>query len=101
MIRIQVPSATTDDFDRDTSGVVRDAIESKVRRLRFGLARSEKAIAAFEEKYHFPSSDLEHGKTVEDLESHEDYQEWVGEVHVRGRILAELDTLEHVVYERS
>ena len=41
------------------------------------------------------------GKAVEDLESHDDYQEWIGEIHVRGRILAELDTLEHVVYEHS
>ena len=41
------------------------------------------------------------GKAVEDLDSHEDYQEWVGEIHVRRRLLSELDTLEHIVYERS
>lgn len=101
MIRIQVPGGTTKDLDRDNSGVVKGAIESKIRCLRFALARSEKVITAFEEKYHFPSSDLARGKAVEDLESHDDYQEWIGEIHVRGRILAELDTLEHVVYEHS
>jgi len=96
-----VQGGQTEEFDRDTSQVVKSAIESKVRCLRFALAKGDRAIAAFEEKYHISSSDMVHGKAVEDLDSHEDYQEWVGEIHVRRRLLSELDTLEHIVYERS
>ena len=99
MIRIQVVDSTTENNNCDSTEIVREAIQSKIRLLRFALDKSVKAMMSFEEKYHFSSLELAQGKTVEDLNSHEDFQEWEGEVYIHTHIKAELEALENVIYE--
>lgn len=95
MIQLQI-QADTQDMALD---LIRSAISAEVHRLELGFRTTEKHIQQLESKYNvtsdvflrdFAAEDMTHGDT--------EYVIWAGELNLRKRIVAQLETLKGIQY---
>jgi len=95
MIRLQVQSDAQD----SALDMIRSAITAETCRLELGLKATERHLRAFEERYHVSSETFLRDFTAEDLaEGDSEYVCWAGEVKLRERIAAQLQSLQGIQY---
>lgn len=95
MIRLQIQS---DEQDRALE-IIRSAIVAETNRLELGMKTTERHIRAFEERYRVSSDDFLRNFAAEDLaEGDREYVCWAGEIKLRERISAQLETLKSIQY---
>lgn len=95
MIRIQIQS----DAQENALDLIRSAISAEASRLELGLNATERHIRAFEERYHVTSDTFLRSFAAEDLaEGDREYVIWAGELKLRERIAAQLESLRGIHY---
>ena len=78
------------------------ALEAYKVRLRAGIARTQRRLAAFEARYGVDTAHFLHEMTAEDLSGGDlEYVEWAGEAKLLEGLEAELGELEHASYHIS
>ena len=95
MIRLQIQS----DFQESALDIVRSAIDAEASRLEFGLKNTELHIRIFEERYKVTSDVFLRDFAAEDLvDGDREYVCWAGEIKLRERISAQLETIKGIQY---
>ena len=95
MIRLQIES----DAQESALDIIRSAIMAETSRLELGLRSTERHIRAFEERYCVASDDFLMNLAAEDLTDGDcEYVCWAGELKLRERIAAQLETLKGIQY---
>lgn len=95
MIRLQIQS----DAEEGALDIIRSAIVAETSRLELGLRSTERHIRAFEERYCVASDDFLRDFAAEDLTNGDyEYVCWAGEIKLRERIAAQLETLKGIQY---
>lgn len=95
MIRLQIKS----DAQESALDIVRSAIAAEASRLELGLKTTERHIRAFEERYHVTSETFLRDFASEDLaDGDREYVCWSGELKLRERIAAQLETIKGIQY---
>ena len=95
MIRLQIHS----DTQENALDLIRSAITAEAARLELGLKTTERHIRAFEERYHTTSDAFMGNMAAEDLDGGDaEYVAWAGELNLRQRIAAQLETLKDIQY---
>ena len=95
MIRLQIQS----DFQEGALDIIRSAIDAETSRLEFGLKNTERHIRVFEERYRVTSYDFLRDLAAEDLvDGDHEYVCWAGELKLRERIAAQLETIKGIQY---
>ena len=87
--------------DREGAQAVVQALDAYKLRLRAGIERTKRRLAAFEGRYGVGTDHFLHEMTAEDLAGGDlEYVEWAGEARFMEGLEAELRELEHVRYQR-
>lgn len=95
MIRLQIQS----DVQESALDIIRSAIAAETSRLEFGLKNTERHIRVFEERYCVTSEAFLRDFTAEDLaDGDREYVCWAGELKLRERIAAQLETIKGIQY---
>lgn len=95
VIRLQIQS----DTQESAIDIIRSAIMAETSRLELGMRATERHIQIFEERYHVTSVDFLRDFAAEDLtDGDREYVCWAGELKLRERIAAQLDTLKSIQY---
>ena len=95
MIRLQIQS----DAQENAIDIIRSAIVAETCRLELGLKATERHLRAFEECYHITSEAFLLDFTAEDLTGGDrEYVCWAGELKLRERITAQLETIKGIQY---
>jgi len=95
MIRLQIQS----DVQESALDIIRSAIAAETSRLEFGLKATDRHLRAFEERYHVTSEAFLRDFVAEDLaDGDREYICWAGELKLRERIAAQLETLKSIQY---
>lgn len=95
MIRLQIES----DARESALDLIRSAILAEAARLELGLKITERHIRAYEERYHTTSDAFLVNMAAEDLAGGDaEYVAWAGELNLRQRISAQLETLKAIQY---
>lgn len=95
MVRLVIQSEAQD----NALDLVRSAIAAEVSRLELGLKATERHIHAFEERYKTTSAVFLRDFVAEDLAGGDrEYVVWAGELKLRERIAAQLETLKGIQY---
>lgn len=95
MIRLQIQS----DAQESALDIIRSAIAAETSRFELGLRATERHIRAFEERYQVSSEAFLRDFTAEDLaDGDREYVCWAGELKLRERIAAQLETLKGIQY---
>lgn len=95
MIRLQIQS----DAQESALDIIRSAIVAETSRFELGLRVTERHIRAFEERYRVSSEVFLRDFTAEDLaDGDREYVCWAGELKLRERIAAQLETLKGIQY---
>ena len=95
MVRLVIQSEAQD----NALDLVRSAIAAEVSRLELGLKATERHIGAFEERYRTTSAVFLRDFVAEDLPGGDrEYVVWAGELKLRERIAAQLETLKGIQY---
>jgi hypothetical protein len=82
--------------DREGAQTVVQALEAYKARLRAGIARTRRRLAAFEAQYGVDTAQFLREMTAEDLAGGDlEYVEWAGEAKLLEGLEAELRELEH------
>lgn len=85
--------------DPQTAQLLRSAIESKLARIRLGIAATEARLQAFERRYRMDSAEGVAKLTAEDLAGGDlDYVEWLGEWRLLQHLKDDLRRLEAIEY---
>ncbi len=86
--------------DREGAQAVVQALDAYKLRLRAGIERTKRRLAAFEARYGVGTDHFLHEMTAEDLAGGDlEYVEWAGEARFMEGLEAELRELEHVCYQ--
>lgn len=95
MIRLQIQS----DAQEGALDMIRSAIVAETSRFELGLRATERHIRPFEERYNVASEDFLRDYAAEDLaDGDREYICWAGELQLRKRISAQLETLKGIQY---
>lgn len=95
MIRLQIQS----DFQESALDIIRSAIAAETSRLEIGLKTTERHILVFEERYRVTSDAFLRDLAAEDLaDGDREYVCWAGELKLRERISAQLETIKGIQY---
>lgn len=95
MIRLQIQS----DAQESALDIIRSAISAESSRLELGLKTTERHIRIFEERYCVTSETFLRDFAAEDLsDGDREYVCWAGELKIRERIAAQLETLKGIQY---
>lgn len=95
MIRLQIQSDAQD----NALDIIRSAIAAETSRLELGMKTTERHIRSFEERYHVTSESFLRDFAAENLaDGDREYVCWAGELKLRERIAAQLDTLKGIQY---
>ena len=95
MIRLQIQS----DAQENALDIIRSAIASETSRLEFGLKVTERHIRVFEDRYRVTSDTFLRDFAAEDLaDGDREYVCWAGELKIRERIAAQLETIKGIQY---
>jgi len=85
--------------NEDAGNLVKRALLAEKKRLELGLAKTEREIKGFEERYQVSSEIFLKEFSAEDLAGgDEEYVHWAGELKLRDRIVQRLEKLEGVEY---
>lgn len=85
--------------EKAAAQTVLSAIEAYKSRLQASIARTQRRLAQFEEKYGVATTYFLQEMAAEDLEGGDiDYVEWAGEARIMSGLRAELAELEDVRY---
>lgn len=95
MIRLQIQS----DSQESALELIQSAITAEINRLKFGLEATKRHIRSFEERYGVTSEVFLSDFAAESLQDGDrEYVTWAGELKLRERIAAQLETLQDVQY---
>lgn len=95
MIHLHIQS----DAQESVLDIIHSAIASETSRLEFGLKATERQIRIFEERYRVTSDTFIRDFTAEDLaDGDREYVCWAGELKIRERIAAQLETIKSIQY---
>ena len=95
MIRLQIQS----DAKENALEIIRSAIAAEISRLELGMKTTERHIRSFEEHYRVSSEAFLRDFAAEDLDDGDrEYVCWAGELKLRDRIAAQLETLKGIQY---
>lgn len=95
MIHLHIQSDAQD----SALDIIRSAIASETSRLEFGLKATERHIRVFEERYSVTSDSFLRDFAAEDLaDGDREYVCWAGELKLRERIAAQLETIKSIQY---
>ena len=95
MIKLQIQSDTKD----GVIDIVRAAISSEIKRLEFGLFKTNKQIEKYETEYNVTSEVFQKEFSAEDMrKGDQEYIEWAGELKIREKITADLKKLKEIEY---
>lgn len=95
MINLRIQSDSRD----NALELISSAIAAETARLELGLKATERHIRAFEERYHTDSDTFLRKLGAEDLEGGDkEYVAWAGELNLRQRIAAQLESLKSIRY---
>jgi hypothetical protein len=84
---------------KESARTVLSAIEAYKARLQTSIARTQRRLLQFEQKYGVTTPDFLANMTAEDLEGGDmEYVEWAGEAQIMSGLQAELTELEDVRY---
>jgi hypothetical protein len=93
-------SIRSEEVAGNVASLVRLAIDTKIKRLKLGIQKSQAMLAGFEKKYNRSTEDFIKSGTAEDLEGGDlEYVEWVGEYKLCEGLKADLHILESIEYE--
>ena len=95
MIRVQIQA----DAQESALELIRSAIAAEASRLELGLKATERHLKAFEERYQVTSEEFLSNFAAEDLAGGDaEYVAWAGELEIRERIVAQLESLKSINY---
>ena len=95
MIQLQIQTDAQD----IALDLIRSAISAEVNRLELGVRATERQIQTFEKKYNVTSDLFLRDYAAEDLiDGDTEYITWAGELVLRQRIMAQLETLKGIQY---
>lgn len=94
MIKLEIKS----NFE-DAESLIKSAVNSEIKRMEIGLAKTDREITKFEDKYQVSSDLFVKEYASEDLDGGDDeYVSWMGEIKIRGKIAGELRKLKEAEY---
>ena len=86
--------------DQAGAQAVVQALDAYKARLRAGIERTKRRLAAFEKRYEVDTTHFLNEMTAEDLAGGDlEYVEWAGEARLLQGLEAELRDLEHAHYQ--
>jgi hypothetical protein len=95
MIKLKIQSEAND----SAVEIIKSAIAAEIKRLEFGLQKTEKQICQFEQIYNILSEKFLAEFAAEDMKNKDaEYVEWAGELRIRDRIAADLKRLREIEY---
>ncbi|MCI0469281.1 MAG: hypothetical protein L0Y62_04360 [Nitrospirae bacterium] len=87
------------DIDYIAADIIKAAIQAEIKRLEFGLRKTEQQIAKFENKYKIPSETFLAKFAAEDMNGGDaEFIEWAGELKVKDKIISALKRLVEIQY---
>jgi hypothetical protein len=87
------------DVTENALDVIKSALAAQVKRLEFGLKKTDKQIKKYEKRYGVSSVVFQKEIAAEDIkEGDDEYIRWAGELKLRERIEADLRHLKEIEF---
>ncbi len=87
------------DVRENALDVIKSAIASEVKRLEFGLQKTDRQIKKYETRYKVSSAAFRKELAAEDMKKgDEEYIRWAGELELKERIVADLKHLKEIEF---
>ena len=95
MTKVRVES----DVPENALDVIKSALAAEVKRLEFGLKKTDRQIKRYEKRYGVSSAIFQKDLAAEDMkEGDEEYIRWAGELKLKERIEADLKHLKEIEF---